>query len=122
MSSEAENLPPMMGFPQECIIETGWCVPFYTCVIGPFRVFVYFQGGLKDEGWTLERVVNEPHKKPENLFFGGANISHGRKEWPMHPDPLTVKILIHHVTSESNNDEPDPTGAAYGVCPLPQEK
>ena len=100
--------PPLMGFPQEEIGEPSWCVPFYTCVIGPFRIYVYSVGGIHhDEEWMMERTINIPDKRADQQFFNSSGV-----QWTVPSDPLTVKALIHNVTSESNDEVPTSTPSA----------
>lgn len=120
MTSSEEKLsllPPSMGFPME-----EWCdggtvyVAYYTCVIGPFRVFVYVPGGLPDVNWYVERKVNNTRKAHTEQFFN----SHGHRNSVVFDtncqDPLTVMAIIRELTSESNEDaNPNPPRATVGT-------
>lgn len=101
------NLPPFMGFQQEAYEDGGTFTAFYTCVIGPFRVFVYCPGGLPDDGWVVERKVNEPTRPAATQFFSWSDRT-GDNRTTMQTntrDPIAIMAAIQHLTSESNEQE-----------------
>lgn len=108
--SDDLTLPPLMGFPQEHYHDTSWCVAFYTCLIGPFRIFVYHPGGIQAEGWVIEHKVNDPAIAVEKQFFDYGGTSKCINYHMPHPDPLACMSIIQKVTSESNEDDNAPTG------------
>lgn len=110
------NLPPSMGFQHEEYYNGNWCVPYYTCLVGPFRIYVYHPGGLSAEGWVIERKVDDPKKTHASQFFG-VDVVAEPKAMVFHMpiiDPLACMAIINDITSESNNDA-DPTGADENV-------
>lgn len=112
--SDDLTLPPLMGFPQEEYYNPSSYVPFYTCLIGPFRIFIYCPGGIVAEGWVIERKANDPALPVVDQFFDYTGNSAGTL-FDMHvPDPLACMAIIQQVTSESNEDA-SPTGPDENV-------
>jgi hypothetical protein len=99
-----EGLPPLMGFPQEKWDDPSSMVPFYTCVIGPFRIYVYCPGGAKVEGWCIERKVNDVKASAGGQFFTYGSETGNIVHMP-YPDTLALMCVIRELTSESNAPE-----------------
>jgi hypothetical protein len=97
-------LPPFMGFSNEGYVEAGWCVPFYTCLVGPLRVFVYFPGSNVSKGWAVECIVDNPARPPENQFFGTHEDPTLVKADINCTDPVTLMSIIQHITQEGPID------------------
>jgi hypothetical protein len=103
-----EGLPPLMGFSFEKHYDGAeFSVPYYTCLIGPFRIFAYCPSGMAGKGWIIERKVEVVSMTPQQQFFGG--VSPDRYEFE-HNDPLMLMAIIRDITSESNEDAAHPTG------------
>jgi hypothetical protein len=108
-----EGLPPLMGFPSEEYHDGAKIsVPYYTCLIGPFRVFVYCPSGIADKGWLVERKVDLPTLVPQRQFFDSHHLD--RYEI-IHSDPIMLMAIIWEITSESNEDAARPTGSDDNV-------
>jgi hypothetical protein len=95
-------VPPLLGFPQEQHIAPEYNCPYYTCVMGPFRVFVW--EGL-DAEWLIQAVVNDPQQDITKQFTS-ANTRHYR----VGRDPITLQCVIRDITSEGNDNAHAPTG------------
>lgn len=121
MSNAPHGLPPFMGFPQEEYIPGSLFIPTYTCVVGPFRIFVYHPGGLLEGELAVERKVNDPSRDAAAQFLG---TEEGQPYWATTDgDPFTLMSIIHDITSEGKEDEvPTPTASATDLVSTPQDK
>lgn len=88
------DLPPLMGFPEEEYCKHLNSVPFYTCVIKPYRVFVYH--AIFVNAWRIE-LIDASHGVD---MFVGAGSQGFKWDMPYSDDPLTLLSVIHKVTSE----------------------
>ena len=109
--STLEHLPPLMGFPQEEYHEGKSMVPFYTCVIGPFRVYVFSVFNDPAKGWRIERCTRQVSKNAAEQFMGNAATS-----WTMdHTDPVALLGIIHRITTEGPDEELEALSDASGA-------
>lgn len=107
-----DGLPPPMGFSQEEYVAPDFVTGFYTCVVGPFRVFVW--ESFRDL-WLLQLGINGGSSEIAKQFTG-TDTKHYEIEGR---DALALKAIIYDLTSEGNEDEPaHTTGATDSIPPL----
>lgn len=52
--SQRQPVPPLLGLPEEKVVENDTMTDFYTCLFGELRVFVW---GVYD-GWYVQTAEN----------------------------------------------------------------
>jgi hypothetical protein len=87
------TLPPLMGFPQEELLNPPHNCDFYTCVIEPFRVFVWGAIGT----WLVQVGVNHPAMDIVKQFRDTMTDHHRILR-----EPIALMCVIRELTSESN--------------------
>lgn len=92
------DLPPLMGFPQEELVNSAMTAPFYTCVVNHIRVFVWCSF---DDLWLVQCGQTKPKFGLEQQFTGMLTYHH-----TLHMgDVLALHAVIHSLTSEGNKED-----------------